>query len=276
MAAGGEYVIDYKSKSDVFRLWCLGDLHLGSKACCEGLLQKHIGQIKNDPRAYWLGMGDYAEFIGYTDKRFDPDAVAEHVKVKDLKKLGKHLMQRVGQVLEPIGDKCIGLLCGNHEKKYEAHKEQADLTQELADRLKATFHGYWTAKHLIFRYRPTTKCKTSHLFKIFAHHGSGYATTPGGKLNKLIVAWTVCPTADMTLLAHVHEPLAHPNISLNTDERATRMIQHRNLGVTTGSYLKTYSDEVDTYGAQKLYRPVDLGAKIIEIKPYYRELHTWI
>ena len=33
--------------------------------------------ILNEPNTFWIGGGDYAEFIGFGDtKRFDPDAVA--------------------------------------------------------------------------------------------------------------------------------------------------------------------------------------------------------
>ena len=65
-------VIEYTSRGDVYRIVPLGDIHLGNAACDEALLQKTIEYIARTDRMYWIGMGDYSEFINIHDPRWDP------------------------------------------------------------------------------------------------------------------------------------------------------------------------------------------------------------
>ena len=57
------------SRSDIYHITPLGDVHLGSVACDEALLQATVDRIASDPMGYWIGMGDACEFINVSDKR---------------------------------------------------------------------------------------------------------------------------------------------------------------------------------------------------------------
>ena len=64
------------SRSDVFRLVPIGDVHLGAAACDESRLVEVVKGIAADDRAYWVGLGDYCEFINMQDRRFDARTLA--------------------------------------------------------------------------------------------------------------------------------------------------------------------------------------------------------
>jgi len=125
-AAGKRYIV-HGSRSDVFRIWNLSDVHWMSKACAEERVKQDIAEIKNDPYSFWIGGGDMVDFIGHTDRRFDPDAVADWVSVKDLGDLGKVGMKQMAKLLKPIKDKCLGLLIGNHERNYALQTDHESL-----------------------------------------------------------------------------------------------------------------------------------------------------
>jgi hypothetical protein len=285
MIAGGKRYITHGSKADVFTLWGLGDLHVGAAACAENDLRRDIARIKDDPFALWVGLGDYADFIGYTDaKRFDPDAVADWLTVRDLGKLGTKSIERVRDLLKPIAGKCIGLLLGNHEKKYQQVHQQENLHGWLCNEMQVPSLGYCAFVDLIFDRTAGVKVpkmndkptgERSSVFRVFAHHGAGYAQTPGGKLNRLIQFMRMF-SADIYFCGHVHDRTARRMSILGADADCGKIKAVERIGMISGSYLKTYEESVITYGEQKAYEPVPLGAACVSIKPETRELRAEI
>jgi hypothetical protein len=279
----GRKYIYHNSRSDVFTIWNLSDLHLLNKACAVDDVKRDIEIIKNDPFSFWVGGGDYAEFIGHDDKRFDPDAVSEDVKVKDLGRLGKYEMEMVRGLFSPIKHKCLGLLFGNHEYKFEIEKKQLDLHGWLCTELSVDNLGYSAMFDLIFvnlkikipmlsnKAPAYDKQRGVEAFRFFVHHGAGFASTPGGKLNKLIQAMNSFD-AEIFMLGHVHDQTGRRQVTIGADEHCTKSKAKVKLGVISGSYLKTYSDGVTTYGEQRMYLPTTLGAAKISIRPDTREL----
>ncbi len=283
MEAAGKRYIWHGSRSDEFRIWNLSDLHLGAKGCAEGELKRDLKEIQDDPYSFWLGGGDFCDFIGHTDKRFDPDAVADWITVKDLGDLGKRCMTRVRDLFRPIRHKCLGLLIGNHEKKYELHTEHESLHHWLCTELQVPYLGYCCLFDLCFcntsakqktpQLKPTLPPRRgenrhydTHTFRVFAHHGAGYATTPGGKLNKLISAMNSFD-AQLFFLGHVHDQMARREPVLSANGDCTKITQRVRLGLVSGSYLKTYNQGSISYGEQKMYRPTSLGAAVAKIHP---------
>jgi hypothetical protein len=285
-AAGKRYII-HGSRSDVFKLWNLSDLHLMSKGCAINDLKRDLKIIADDPFSFALGGGDYAEFIGYRDKRFDPDSVPEYVPVKALGDLGRYGMTMVRDLLMPIRHKLLGLIIGNHELKYELHTEQESLHHWLCEELGVPSLEYSALLDVVF-YRttgvrkpqlvakqPARNTYTSESFRIFIHHGAGYAQTPGGKLNRL-VQFMQSFDADIYMTGHVHDHVARKEPAIGADANCGKLTQRVRLGVVSGSYLKTYSQGFCSYGEQKGYRPTSLGAAVVSIKPETRELEALV
>ena len=282
-AAGKRYII-HPSRSDRFRIWCLADIHWMNRACAEDHIRRDIKTIADDSHSFFVGGGDYVDFIGHRDKRFDPDSVAEWVTVKDLGDLGKRGMRQVRDMLMPIKHKCLGLLIGNHEKRYELQTDHESLHHWLCEELGVRSLEYCALFDIVFLRRAGVK--TPHIVKtrpqgggnkaaialrVFAHHGAGYAQTPGGKLNRL-VQFMQSFHADLFFCGHVHDHVARKEPTIGADATCTKLIEHAKLGVVAGSYLKTYSQGVCTYGEQRGYRPTSLGAATACFRPQTREL----
>lgn len=293
MQPGGVRYITYPSRKDRITIWNLADLHVGSGACAENDLRRDIARIAEDPNAFWLGGGDYAEFISRSDKRFDPDCVAEWVKVKDLGKLGMVHMQRVRDLLYPIREKCLGLLLGNHELVYARHMEQEQLQSWLASELGTQSLGYCTIFDLRFARHPDhppVLCATSKAaqsltryakggdrqsFRVFAHHGAGFAATPAGKLKRLL-DFMAAFDADIYFCGHTHDQIGKRLTRIRGDANCRHILSADRIGVISGAYLKTYAEGMITYGEQRGYAPVPLGAAWVRITPQTRELRAEI
>jgi hypothetical protein len=287
MEAAGKRYIWHSSRQNVFRIWNLSDIHWMAKGCAESDVKRDIKTIANDPNSFWLGGGDYCDFIGYRDKRFDPDAVAEWVPLKKLGELGKYGREQIRDLFKPIRHKCLGLLIGNHERKYEVATEQESWHHWLCEELQVPYLGYCCLFDVVFirtahKGEPTLRMEcpprgnsTASRFRVFAHHGAGYATTPGGKLNKLI-QFMQSFEADLYFCGHVHDHVARKEPTLGVDEEARKIVQRERLGIVAGSYLKTYNQGSISYGEQKGYRPTSLGPAVAVVNPEAREFHAEI
>lgn len=277
MQASGKRWITYPSRSSELTIWNLSDLHLMNRASATERIKRDINTIKNDPLAYWLGGGDYVDFIGFKDKRFDPDSVDPTVSVKDMGQLFKVGIERIKELFHPIRHKCLGLLIGNHEKCYSVKTEQDDRHGWLCTELGVPNLEYCALFDIVF-FRVNTD-KGSHLYytspkkvqkafsvRVFAHHGAGYAQTPGGKLNRL-VQFMQSFEADLYFCGHVHDNVGRREPTIGADKDCKTLVAKERLGVISGSYLKTYAQNVTTYGEQRGYRPTTLGAASIKIVP---------
>ena len=284
MEAAGKRWIVYPSRKDKIRIWNLADIHWMSKACAEKAFRRDLQTIIDDPYSFWVGGGDYCDFIGYDDKRFDPDCVADWITVKQLGDLGDVGKKQIRDLFMPIKHKCLGLVLGNHEKSYQRHTKHEAMHSWLCEELGVPNLQYSALFDLVLC---RTRCKAPKLlhhspgavsaksFRIFIHHGAGYATTPGGKLNKL-VQFMQSFDADLYFCGHVHDQLARKEPAIGADATCTKLIERQRLGLISGSYLKTYCQGVITYGEQRGYRPVSLGAAVAEITPETRTLKAAI
>jgi predicted phosphodiesterase len=279
MEVRGIQYIQYPSRTSMFKIWNLADLHVGAKSCAVDWIRKDIKEIRDDPYSFWIGGGDYAEYIGKGDKRFDCDAVADWITIPDLGRLGKVLVTEVRDLLDPIKDKCLGLLFGNHEKSYQKWQEQEHLHSWLCEELGVKNLGYSAFLDVVFLrngkqpkiIEKVTGVGTAQRFRFFVHHGAGFAVTPGGKLNRLIRFMNYFD-ADIFFLGHVHDQQGRREVQVGANSDCTKLITKTKLGVISGSYLKTYEQGVTTYGEQKGYAPTVLGSAVVTIIPDKREV----
>ena len=114
----GRKTIEVENKKPI-NIYTLGDIHEGNCNVNYKALKKAVDIIKDDPNGYWFGMGDYVEAITHMgDPRFDPKAISSNYAIKDLKDLPYKQFERVHEILQPIENKCLALLLGNHEEQY--------------------------------------------------------------------------------------------------------------------------------------------------------------
>src|SRR5262245_40094142 len=125
MQPAGKRYVQYGSRSDVFTVWGLGDLHMGHMGCDEKSIDRDIKDIKDDPFSLWIGLGDYGDYITPRDKRWHPGSTTAEA-MANIGRYGTYMRDKVHDKFEPIADKCLGMLIGNHEDKYFQQTDQED------------------------------------------------------------------------------------------------------------------------------------------------------
>lgn len=282
MLAAGTVYIAQPSKQSEFKLWNLSDIHMASAACDEKHVREDIEEIASDPYSFWIGTGDYAEFITHKDRRFDPNAVAEWVDLRDLNNIGQVTYRRLRDLFLPIAEKCLGLGLGNHERTYALGSDGVDRHGWLCTELGVQNLTYSAMKHICFcRFnndvkpgiidKPMDRGQPRHVFKLWCHHGASGAQTKGGKMNRL-KKFMDSFDADIYMMGHVHDQTGTREVILSTDQAGTKLVQKEKIGVISGGYFKTYAAGVTTYGEVAGYSPTTLGAAWVTIKPETREL----
>lgn len=253
-----EITIPYRVP-DVFNLYTLGDEHTGTLYCAEEELREQIQVIKNDPMAYWVGMGDKAEFITPKDPRWDVGAIPDYVSHDNL---GIDQANHYCEIVDPIKNKCLGLLEGNHEDAIRIHSH-LDVQKYICDKLEVDSLGYTCFLKLKFKRRNS---KEVHMFTGYLTHGSGGAITKGAKLNKLQRIMDAFE-ADFYAVGHMHELITDtkPYMTVNSNNI---IVAKSSVGAVTGCWFKTYTQGVRaSYGEKRGFPPTAIGCPVFEITP---------
>jgi len=253
------------SRTDEWRLYVVGDVHLGNKACDEAALLRTVGAIASDPRALWVGMGDYCDFINLTDPRFDADSLAKWIRVSHLADLSACQRDRLLSHLAPIADRCIGLVEGNHERAILRHYER-NIYSEIVTGIKAKAGlkpddvlglGYsgWVMLHF---YRSDER-RRGTLLKIHVHHGHAGGRKLGGKANALQDRlWT--HDADLVIMNHCHDEVA-ASVAVQA-VRGDKVVNEVRKGVYGGSFLGQAA-----YAEERGYPPQPVDHPVVILRP---------
>ena len=254
-----------KGRGDKINFVPLGDIHLGTKNCDEEKLLETIDWIKKTPNTYWLGMGDVAEFINYTDDRFDPKNLHSRFE-RCLDNLHYEQINYIGKLLSPIKDKCMGLLEGNHEDKLRL-KYHASVIDILAYKLETVNLGYTCLIKWIFK-RKTGDHGAGREVVIYATHGYGGGGR-GSKINK-VIAIAKDFEADIFLFGHVHEKtgVSREKLCIIGRKDSLKLVSQKKIFAITGTFYKTYEVGSKSYGEKVGYPPTPTGVIKITIEPF--------
>jgi len=194
------HTIEYTSRSDVFRIVPLSDIHLGNKACDEKLFKRVVDDIAHDDKCYTILLGDMCEFINRKDRRFDPEDLPNWLWGKgDLAKAQRaHLIE----ILKPIGPKILASVEGNHERAIYDHWERdvySSIIENLCDKGEPKLVGPSGFLRLTFK----RLGNSAFVLTFFLTHGWwGGRLMGAGALNlERILGWV---EADIVLAGHDH------------------------------------------------------------------------
>lgn len=258
-----------KAYNKEYELWGLGDFHLGARACHEELIERVVKRIASNENAYWIGTGDYCDSIVMSDtKRFDPKGLADWIPIDKLWESPFLQTERAIEILDPIKDRCLGLLEGNHENELWKRHNQ-NITAAIANRFKVPFLGYSAWGLIKWRWK-AGKSITTRALSLYAHHGYGGGRTSGGKLNKLSHAGMRFQ-ADITILGHGHDPILHPVDKPRLIDRGAQKPKFRTdtrIEIASSSFLKTMQEGTTTYSEKMGYDTVWMGATYGTIIPF--------
>jgi len=266
--------IELKSQEDVVYLYWIGDVHLGAANCAEGHFRAFVNYVAKKKRAYWLGGGDYCNCILPSDlKRFDFQGLpnwlfkGDPVDIKEaLTDIAKQERDRFCEIVDPIKDKCLGLIEGNHEYRLMQHAHNAHhyvMCNELG------VDNLTDCCFLRLRFKVGRKVR---VLTLFAVHGMGGGRTDGAEPNHLgrIARWV---DADIILRGHAHsffiappEPrLFIPRSGVLPDECMEKTVYKAN----GGCWLKSLAAGPSTYDSRANYPPRPLTSLEISIKPFH-------
>ena len=269
--------INMHSRSDFINIYPLGDMHFGAYNCAERKVKEHVQRIKDDSSAFWFGGGDIFDAIIFQDaKRFDPDNLPDWMlrgapmrirsKIKDIVKAQ---LEYGFEILNPIKNKCIGFLLGNHEYTI-THYHNRDIMKEICDEFKAPN----LTDHAFIRFN----CKRSYnggencsVIRAYVCHGNGGGRSPGAEPTHLtrIAQERDC---ELILRGHSHNFHIMPAIPRLTIPKRGRMPEHATThdvrAANWGSWLLSYAVGPSTYDSRANYPVRVLSTLCATVKPF--------
>ncbi len=196
----------YTSRSDVFRLVIISDWHLGNIHANEKKARQIVQSIADDPMAYWIGLGDYCEFINLHDPRFDPSELASWMMESDqLKDIGRAEAKRFLEYTQPIRGKCIALCAENHEEMILKHSE-TDVYANIVEGLADGYNDHRLDHRGFVNWQFTRMGSNTWTCKIHATHGSGGNKSGGAAGSRLQAIASQMDGIDLLLMGHLHTP----------------------------------------------------------------------
>lgn len=260
------------SRSDIYKIIPIGDIHLGAAACDEQLFGSVVERIASDDAALWFGMGDVADFINMRDPRFHPGLLAPWITVTELCDLAKAQRDRFLDIIKPIAGKCLGVVCGNHEAMIQKHFER-DIYSEIVTAIKQWsglpadanlaigYYGYWRGHF----YRSGERERAS-LVTVNLHHGFTGGKLAGAKALDM-QRWLWSHACDIAIFGHSHNSSAQAEAIECLDDGDNIITQTRR-GVFSGTFLKTVNENgPSTYSEVKGYLPLPMGGCEIWLTP---------
>lgn len=279
-------VLEYKlpsvtTRTAAFKIYPLGDVHIGALNCAEKEFKNLVKMIENDETAFWFGGGDALDAVILQDqKRFDPKSLPSWMLKGNTDKIRDRLGDMVAaqrdrflEMVEPIKDKCIGLIEGNHEYSIMKYHNRA-LMNELCEGLDTV--NLTDCCFIRFKFERTTgnSSSVSHV-RMFAAHGSGGGRTAGSEPNHLarLANDKIC---ELVLRGHSHvqhilPPIARltiPNCGALIAEPESTIVRAANWGC----FLRTYASGPSTYDSRATYPVRPLSTIRVHIQPF-REIH---
>ena len=278
-----------------YDLGLTGDWHYGGVACATDLLAEAAKMLGTRCHG-WLGMGDYHDAIGRTDRRWDDKNLDPELFLTSAAKGGaggsvaryhELCSDRLAEMFAPAAHNCLGLLSGNHEVTISTRYDR-DLMYRLTEGMRSKRGGKTNPNLQALDYEAVIVLRfTRHqkggssLVKLFLHHGAGAAATKGGQANKLLSMATVLPEADAFICGHYHREdfwIEHPMklhfLDKNgSDPQEIVPMEGRQLFVQVQSFYRTYVKGSSNYASRRLYRPTGLGARVLRIWPFRRFYH---
>lgn len=255
-----EYTIQVTKRSDPVTIWFIGDTHVGASGCALDKLKGTVDLVSSTPDSYWLGMGDYCDFVGFRDPRFDPSQIDQNYRISDLKRLAEKQIHHFCKIMAPIRDKCIGYIEGNHDEKWERHYHWSPV-RYLEQWSGGNSRALSCSAIITIRVRDDVARKGAcrYAFDIYAFHGYGGARKMGAEINKVIDLMGSYE-ADIYAMGHAHHLGAQATDRIGKRKSKLALYEKRKAFFLTGSYLKTADIGDSNYAERKGYPPRRLGS----------------
>ena len=267
--------IKCKGRSDVFDIYPIGDLHLGSRNCAETPFRKHIDTIAQDENARAIIGGDLTNVVTPVDtQRYDAGSLPDWMLKGDESTIRKRLNDmayqertRVQDILMPIKGKILGAIEGNHE--FTMRKTHNYYTHQLmCDELGV--QDFTDEAILRLRFKRSKRAVSSVV--IYICHGWGSGRTAGAeplKLQRMLDEWE---EADVCLRGHSHTfHILPPKPVMGVPrfgEMPKELTQKYRWAANWGSWLYSHAAGESTYDSRACYPARPMITMKVVIKPF--------
>jgi len=269
-----EFKIPYSGRNAEFRFYPIGDIHYGAIECAEDEVAQTMNKCLNDPYAYVLGKGDYADCITKNDPRFDTRNLAPWVTKDNILESQR---EKVNELFRPIAKekRLIGLLVGNHEEEIHMRHDN-DFGRNICRDLDVNYGGYQC--YVVLKFEQKGNEGHHQVFIWHAWHGAGSAQTEGARLMRLMrLVHDI--EANMYTMGHLHGAITtHTPDRLFYNLKSRKIESVKVIASLSGSWLKGFEQSTERrplnphYGEKKGYKPARIGCPVIKIRPFYREM----
>jgi hypothetical protein len=273
-----EIKLPYDPLPGNFDLFLVNDPHLGNRAMSRSTVEKVVRTIKSKKHSYVAFQGDQLETIAVTDPRFDL-MVHGHQYARFNAQVKAFIA-----LFEPVGDRILWILDGNHEK----HIHNIYLPNlDIAERFNTVYANGVLVKALFGDWR------------LASWHGHGSVSSRAGdelqRATNLLIALKRnlrnLPVDDCDIVAcgHYHQCLLHPPenklilVSEGLDlknyytrpgrvyigdpaDGVYRIHDSDRWWMCCGGFLKAYSEDMPSYTEDWGLQATEMGYGHIEIK----------
>ncbi len=252
-------VITLEDKNEPLLIVPIGDVHLGNINCDIKKFKETVEYIKNKKNCYTILMGDLAEAILTTDRRFDPETVAPEFRDR-IGDLAFAEFESLKEILLPIKDKILVAIRGGHEDVLKL-KYNVDFHGWLMKELRVQDGGYASFLVIKLDRKQGFHCEN---VTFLLHHGVVASRKTGSKIN-FIESLASDFDFDVACLGHSHDLFVTSRVKLSV--AGSKIKERKIYFVQTGSFLKTYVAGNICYGERNLYPPLKTGVAKLSLYP---------
>lgn len=254
--------------NDPIPIYPFGDVHYNNPSFHDGKFNEFIYDAKQDPKARFIGMGDYIETFSDSERN---GLLAAKLHESSSHTIENMVQRSVDEFIEKISfmkGRIIGLLEGNH---YFMFGTGISSTQYMCEKLGCRYLGASAFVRLTLQYG---KGHRRSCVDIFAHHGKGASRLVGGSLNT-VAQMAECAHADIYIMGHDHRKSVGmgSRLELCYGFKCVNLREKRLLFIRSGSFLRGYEPGRGNYVSKKLLNPADLGYVKIMLYPKYKAVH---
>lgn len=233
------------------------DLHLGSSKCDYKAIQERIRKVRDNQDTYCIVLGDV---LNNSTKTSVGDVYEEELTPMQQVKSAVSLF-------EPIKDKIIGVVSGNHEKR-SYRTEGIDLLYFMCAELGIQDKYDPVGALLFLRFGELSRgVKETNgsgkvrkiLYTIYLTHGSGGGRLVGGKANGLQRLGQII-NSDIICVGHTHLPMTFREKTFEVDERNSTITEKETVFVNASSTLD-YESYAETFG----FKPSSKQSPVIKL-----------
>jgi hypothetical protein len=214
----------------------LGDVHFGSANCDVALFDEVIAEIREDPYALWIGMGDMVEAVAPNDKRWQAGGVDDRIlSMANQDRIGDVFVEKMADKLRPIADKLLSYGDGNHEETFNTHY-YTNLSVRILDAIgrPECYTGWAAGTEVVFN---ASGSRTA--LPIWHEHGWQAGRKDGAKVNNLDDLMGYIEGFRIYLYGHSHARLMKVKTKLTVDGSWRKLKAFDCYGAHTGSFLRT-------------------------------------